>query len=186
MTREELLLQLRDILPPPEPDWWLIAPGYLTIAALLPGLFIIAWLLRRRQRIDRLAMVARLELQAIRTDYRQDQNVHLFAIKVSRWLKQVAMLAFPGNQLQSVTGEPWLRFLDQSLNMGQNTDQNTDQETGQNGNHDNSHFSCGCGRIFGAAIYQSSVDLDADQVFALCERWLNSIRPRLQQRSRAQ
>jgi len=186
MTREELLLQLRDILPPPEPAWWLIAPVYLTIAALLPGLFIIVWLWRRRRRVDRRAMVARLELQAIRADYRQDQNVHLFAIKVSRWLKQVAMLAFPGNQLQSVTGEPWLRFLDQSLNMGQNTDQNTDQETGQNGNHDNSHFSCGCGRIFGAAIYQSSVDLDADQVFALCERWLNSIRPRLQQRSRAQ
>ena len=174
MTREELLLQLRDILPPPEPAWWLVAPVYLTIMALLLGLFIIGWLLRRRQQADRLAIVARLELQAIRADYQQDQNVQLFAFKVSRWLKQVAMLAFPGNQLQPVTGEPWLRFLDQSLNMGQNMDQN------------NSHFSCGCGRIFGAAVYQSSVDLDADQVFALCERWLNSIKPRLQQRSRAQ
>jgi len=182
MTREELLLQLRDILPPPEPDWWLVAPGYLTIAALLLVLFIIAWLLRRRQRVERLAMIARLELQAIRADYRQDQNVHLFAIKVSRWLKQVAMLAFPGNQLQAVTGEPWLRFLDQSLNIDQNINQNTDQ----NRDHDNSHFSRGCGRIFGAAVYQSSVDLDADQVFALCERWLNSIKPQLQQRSRAQ
>ena len=184
MTREELLLQLRDILPPPEPAWWLIAPAYLTIAALLPGLFIIVWLWRRRQRVDRLAMVARLELQAIRADYRQDQNVHLFAIKVSRWLKQVAMLAFPDNQLQSVTGEPWLRFLDQSLNMDQNTDYNADYNPDYNQN--NSHFSRGCGRIFGAAVYQSSVDLDADQVFALCERWLNSIKPRLQQRSRAQ
>ena len=92
MTREELLLQLRDILPPPEPAWWLVAPVYLTIVALLPGLFIIGWLLRRRQRADRLAMVARPELQAIRAGYRQDQNVQLFAIKVSRWLKQVAML----------------------------------------------------------------------------------------------
>jgi len=174
MTREELLLQLRDILPPPEPAWWLVAPVYLTIAALLPGLFIIAWLSWRRQRADRLAMAARLELQAIRAGYRQHQNVHLFANKVSRWLKQVAMLAFPGNQLQSVTGEPWLRFLDQSLNIGQNTD------------HDTSHFSRGCGRIFGAAVYQSSVDLDADQVFALCERWLNSIKPLLRQRGRAQ
>jgi hypothetical protein len=178
MTREELLLQLRDILPPPEPAWWLVAPVYLTIVALLLGLFISGWLLRRRQRADRLAVVARLELQAIRAGYRQHQNVQLFAIKVSRWLKQVAMLAFPGSQLQPVTGEAWLRFLDQSLNMGQNTDQDTDR--------DNSHFSRGCGRIFGAAVYQSSVDLDADQVFALCERWLNSIKPRLQQRSRAQ
>jgi hypothetical protein len=180
MTREELLLQLRDILPPPEPAWWLIAPVYLTIAAVLFGLIVIAWLLRRRQRVDRLAMIARLELQAIRADYRQDQNVHLLAIKVSRWLKQVAMLAYPGNQLQSVTGEPWLKFLDQSLDMGQNTGQNRDHD------QDNSHFSCGCGRIFGAAVYQSSIDLDADQVFALCERWLNAIKPRLQQRSRAQ
>jgi hypothetical protein len=188
MTREELLLQLRDILPPPEPAWWLIAPVYLTTAALLLGLFIIVWLWRRRQRVDRLAIDANLELQAIRADYRQDQNVHLFAIRVSRWLKQVAMLAFPGNQLQSVTGEPWLRFLDQSLNMGQKAGQRTGQKTNQNRDDvpDNSHFSCGCGRIFGAAVYQPSVDLDADQIFVLCKHWLNSIKPRLQQRSREQ
>lgn len=172
MTREELLLQLRDIQPPPEPAWWLIPPVYLTIAAFLIGLFVIAWLLRRQQQADRLAQVARLELQAIKADYRRDQNDNQLAIKVSRWLKQVAVLAFPGSQLQSVTGEPWLRFLDQSHNMGQN--------------QSNSDFSRGCGRIFGAAVYQSSVDLDADQIFVLCERWLNAIKPRLQQRSRAQ
>jgi len=174
MTREELLLQLRDIQPPPEPDWWLIAPGYLTMVALLVGLFIIAWLLRRRQRVDRLATLARLELQAIRADYRQDQNVQRLAFKVSIWLKQVAMLAFPGSRLQSVSGEPWLNFLDQSLGQNIGVEQA------------DSHFSHGCGRVFGAAVYQPSVDLDAEQVFALCERWLNAIKPRLQQRSRAQ
>ena len=184
MTREELLLQLRDIQPPPEPAWWLIPPVYLTIAAFLIGLFVIAWLLRRRQRADRLAQVARLELQAIKADYRQDQNVRQLAIKVSRWLKQVAMLAFPGSQLQGVSGEPWLKFLDQSLGhgLGHNMGQNMNRDQGD------SHFSRGCGRIFGAGVYQSSVDLDADQIFALCERWLNAIKPQLQlqQRSRVQ
>jgi hypothetical protein len=178
MTSAELLLQLRDIQPPPEPAWWLIAPGYFAITAFLIGLFIIAWLLRRRQRNDRLAKLASLELQSIRAEYRQNHDVNLLAIKVSQWLKQVAMLAFPGSQLQSVTGEPWLKFLDQSLshNMGQNMNQDRGE----------SHFSRGCGRIFGAGVYQSSVDLDADRIFALCERWLNAIKPQLQQRSRVQ
>ena len=174
MTREELLLQLRDIQPPPEPAWWLVAPVYLAIAAFLLGLFITAWLLRRRQRNARLAKLARLELQVIRAEYRQDHDVHLLAIKVSRWLKQVAMLAFPDSQLQALSGEPWLNFLDQSL--GQNMHQN----------RDNGDFSRGCGRVFGAAIYQADVELDADQVFTLCERWLNAVKPRLLQRSRAQ
>lgn len=178
MTSEELLLQLRDIQPPPEPAWWLIAPGYFAITAFLIGLFIIAWLLRRRQRNDRLAKLASLELQSIRAEYRQNHDVNLLAIKVSQWLKQVAMLAFPGSQLQSVTGEPWLKFLDQSL--GHNMGQNMSQDQGE------SHFSRGCGRIFGAGVYQSSVDLDADRIFALCERWLNAIKPQLQQRSRLQ
>ena len=178
MTREELLLQLRDIQPPPEPAWWLIAPVYLAIAAFLLGLFITAWLLRRRQKNARLAKLARLELQAIRAEYRQDHDVHLLAIKVSRWLKQVAMLAFPGSQLQAVSGEPWLDFLDQSL--GQDVGQKMNQ------NRDNRDFSRGCGRVFGAAIYQPDVELDADQVFTLCERWLNAVKPRLLQRSRTQ
>jgi hypothetical protein len=176
MTSEELLLQLRDIQPPPEPAWWLIAPGYFAVTAFLIGLFIIAWLLRRRQRKERLAKLANLELQSIRAEYRRNHDVHLLAIKVSQWLKQVAMLAFPGSQLQGVSGEPWLKFLDQSLGHSK----------GQNMTRDNIHFSRGCGRIFGAGVYQSSVDLDADQIFALCERWLNAIKPQLQQRSRLQ
>jgi hypothetical protein len=190
MTSEELLLQLRDIQPPPEPAWWLIAPGYFVITAFLIGLFIIAWLLRRRQRNDRLAKLASLELQSIRAEYRQNHDVNLLAIKVSQWLKQVAMLAFPGSQLQSVSGEPWLKFLDQSLghgpgdslgdSLGHNMSQNMNRDQGDG------HFSRGCGRIFGAGVYQSSVDLDADRIFALCERWLNAIKPQLQQRSRLQ
>jgi len=172
MSREELLLQLRDILPPAEPAWWLIAPGYFIVAAILAGLSVIVWLSLRRQRVDRLANVARAELQAIRADYRQDGNVQRVAIKVSRWLKQVAMLAFPASQLQSVSGEAWLRFLDWSLERGQDQDNNL--------------FSQGCGRVFGAEVYQSRVELDADQVFALCEHWLNAIKPRLQHRSRTQ
>jgi hypothetical protein len=174
MTRDELLLQLHDIQPPPEPGWWLIAPGYLAIVALLVGLLVIAWLWRRRQRVDRLATLARLELQAIRASYRQDQDVQLLAFKLSSWLKQVAMLAFPGNRLQSVSGEPWLKFLDQSLGHDRGREQN------------DRHFSHGCGRVFGAALYQANVDFDAEQIFTLCEHWLNAIKPRLQQWSRAQ
>ena len=94
------------------------------------------------------------------------------------------MLAFPCSQLQAVSGEPWLKFLDQSL--ARKLDQGVHQDVDQYVDRDTKDFSRGCGRIFGAAVYQSSVDLEAEQIFSLCERWLNAIKPRLRQRSRAQ
>ena len=36
--------------------------------------------------------------------------------------------------------------------------------------------------VFGAQVYQREVELDSDEVLALCERWLREIKPRLQRR----
>lgn len=165
MSVEELLQQLRDIQPPPEPSWWQLAPAQLLLLGCLALLAGIGWLLLRRRRAHRLARLAGLELHRIEADYRCHGDQRLLAIQLSRWLKQVALLAYPGEHLQGLNGEAWLEFLDQSLGERR--------------------FSRGCGRVFGSAVYRPRVNLDAGQVCALCGQWLQAVRPRLRQPGRA-
>ena len=82
MTNEELLLQLRDIQAPAEPAWWLIASGYLWLAALLASLVAGVWLLRRQRRNERLARLAQRELQMIHADYQHNLDTRLLAWRV--------------------------------------------------------------------------------------------------------
>lgn len=163
MTREELLLKLRDIEAPPEPPWWLLAPAWFWLGGALLAILGVAWWWRNHRRHERLARIARAELQAIHSGFRHDGDTRLLAYRVSRWLKQVALLAYPGQPIQRISGEAWLGILDRHL--------------------DDQPFSRGCGRIFGHQLYQRNLEIDTEQVITLCERWLRSIQPSLQARS---
>ena len=79
--------------------------------------------------------------------------------RLSRWLKRIAMRAYPEHQLAAKTGDDWLRFLDSCLG--------------------DRSFSNGCGNVFGAALYRREVPDNPQQLLALCERWLVSVQPRL-------
>jgi hypothetical protein len=161
MTSDELLLQLRDIQPPPEPPWWLLAPAWLWLAAVIAVLCAGAWAWWRRRHSRQLGRLAARELQVIHGDYQRDRDIRQLAIRLSRWLKQVALLAFPTHRLQGVSGDAWLEFLDQGLR--------------------DRPFSRGCGRVFGGKVYRRQVELEAGAVIALCERWLRVVKPRLRQ-----
>ena len=162
MTVEELLLELKDIQPPPEPAWWLIAPAHWIAIFLLLGVAACIWLFFRRRKANRLASLADQELQRIRTLYTRNEDTQRLAIELSKWLKQVSILAFPTRHLESLSGEGWLEFLDESL--------------GDNG------FSDGIGQVFGSRIYSKQVNLEAAQLVQLCEQWLSAIKPHLRQR----
>jgi hypothetical protein len=162
MTVEELLLELKDIQPPPEPAWWLIAPAHWIAILLLIGVAAGIWLFFQRREANRLASLADQELQRIRTLYTRNEDSHRLAIELSRWLKQVAILAFPTRHLESLSGKGWLEFLDESL--------------------DNDGFSDGIGQVFGSTIYSKQVNLEAAQLVQLCEQWLSAIKPHLRQR----
>ncbi len=163
MTVEELLLELRDIQSPPEPSWWLIAPAHWIAIVLLLGVAACIWLFFRRHKANHLAILADQELQRIRTLYTRNQDSHRLAIELSRWLKQVAILAFPARRLESLSGRGWLEFLDESL--GKNS------------------FSDGIGQVFGSTIYSRQVNLETAQLVQLCEQWLSAVKPHLRQRS---
>jgi len=165
MTADELLLLLKDIQAPPEPAWWLVAPAHLVLCGVIIALLGVAWYLRRLRRAGHLAKLAEREFELIKSAYLRDQDSCLLALKISRWLKQVALLAYPTRQLESVCGEAWLEFLDQDLGYGQ--------------------FSRGSGRLFGGALYAREIETDPAEILDLCERWLSAVKPRLQQRGRS-
>ena len=162
MTVEELLLELKDIPPPPEPAWWLIAPAHWIALLLLLGAAACIWLFFRRRKANRLASLADQELQRISSSFTSNEDSHRLAIELSRWLKQVAILAFPARHLESLSGKGWLEFLDESL--------------------DDKGFSDGIGQVFGSTIYSKQVNLEAAQLVQLCEQWLSAIKPHLRQR----
>ena len=162
MTAEELLLALKDIQAPPQPDWWQIAPIWWVLLLTFLAIGLCYYWLKRRRKSNRLVYLARQELAGITA---QSSDSKLVVLKLSEWLKQVSLLAFPERQLQSLTGIPWLNFLDECL-----------------GGND---FCKGPGKIFGAAIYSQNIDLETSQIVVLCEQWLSAVKPRLQQRGRS-
>ena len=164
MTVEELLLAMKDIAPPPEPPWWLLPPAYLVSISVIIIISGVTWFTLRYRRANRLALQAEQELQRIRASYDHNQDTLQLGLELSRWLKQVAILAFPQRQISSLTGENWLQFLDNSL--GGNS------------------FSSGDGRVFAEAIYRQHVDIDAQRLVELCERWLINVKPCLLERGR--
>lgn len=164
MTAEELVLALKDIEAPSAPPWWLVAPGYLVLAALSLGIVILIWFLIRQRKANRLALLAQQELQRIKSTYQDSEDRRRFAWELSQWLKRVSLMAFPTRQLQRYSGEAWLAFLDESLG--------------------DTHFSRGNGKIFGAEIYRRSLEFDPVELNELCERWLQAVRPQLLQQGR--
>ena len=159
MTAEELLLELRDIQAPPAPEWWLIAPVYLLGSAVVIVLIVLFVLLLRYKNTNRLVHQASHDLQQIKSNHQQDGDSRLLALNLSKWLKQVSMLAFPELQPASLSGQRWLSFLDQSSDV--------------------ISFSNGTGKLFAGTVYCREPQFDTIEAVALCDRWLQEIKPRL-------
>ena len=162
MTVNELLLELKDIQPPPEPAWWLIAPAQLIAIFLLLGVVGCIWLVFRYREANRLPRIADQQLRRISASYARDEDSGQLALELSKWLKQVSILAFPAHQPEGLSGKDWLKFLDESIG--------------------NNSFSKGTGEVFGSMIYSRQINPEADQLVQLCEQWLVAIKPRLRQR----
>ena len=162
MTADELLLELLDIAPPPEPPWYLLAPAEWLLLAL--GFALLAAIgLRRRHRRHRWRVIAAGEaLDAIRRRHAAGTDPPALAQELAAWLKRVALEAHPRAEVAALSGDRWLALLDRDAG--------------------DTAFSRGAGRIFGSSQYRPGADFDADEVFALCARWLEAVAPRLQGR----
>lgn len=164
MTADELLRELKDIQPPTAPDWWLLAPAFLFAIFGIIAVATLIWLIIRYRRVNRLASLAEQDLQRINSSYTRNRDTRELALQLAKWLKQVAMLAFPSRQLEGFTGEAWLKFLDEVLG--------------------DDRFSNGQGYVFASAVYRNQVIVDAGPLVELCEQWLVAVKPRLLQQGR--
>lgn len=164
MTADELLQQLQDIRPPPEPAWWQLPPALVgVIAVTIASLVIILWL-RRRRRQNRLYELARQELLRIAAQVDAGGDDRELALQLGEWLRRVAIAAFPEREPAGLVGRRWLEFLEQAGG--------------------DRLFGDGPGRVFAAAIYRPGAPARAADLLPICEGWLRAIAPHLRQRGR--
>ena len=151
-------LPLRDIHLPQPVSWWPLPPGWwivLALVLLVTGLGV--WFYRRR-RLQRLSAVylARLELHKVHERYIYNEDLRQFAVELSSLLRRLSISLYPRAETASLTGEDWLRHLDQPL--------------------PEKPFSTGAGRILIEAPYRRQTHIeDVEHLLKLCESWIDAV-----------
>lgn len=157
MIDDPLQLPLRDIHLPDSVSWWPPAPGWwmllaLIIAAVALGL----WLRRRRIHKQRSAKLLSLRhLHAMRKAFAEHRDCQRLTRELSALLRRASISVYHRKDTASLTGEAWLKFLDQNLG---------DQR-----------FTQGPGRLLMEAPYQRRPVMDASDLLRLCEDWIQSL-----------
>jgi hypothetical protein len=163
MEAEDPLSQLADIHLPDAVSLWPPAPGWWLLAALV--LLALLWV--GRQLLRRLLVRRRLgaALQELDTVYatwqthsgdaatRNQAGLDLL-YGCNAILKRVALVYFPLQEVSALSGQAWLRFLDQ-----------TDRSNA---------FTAGAGQVLGDGTYRPAFSADAAALHALCRRWISA------------
>lgn len=155
MTGDRPELQLRDIQLPEPIGWWPPAPGWwllVALALLLLAAVALFFTFRRRTRLKRSAQA---ELLRIRQQYQLHNDDGQTIRQLSALLRRVCISFDRREQVASLTGSAWLRYLDQ---LG------GDQS-----------FSRGIGQLLADAPYRQQPEACAAELLELCQRWLHQL-----------
>jgi hypothetical protein len=143
-------LPLRDIHLPEPVSWWPPAIGWWLLALLVPVLITgLVWLIRRRRRVTPI-MLALRELDFLQGDAGLSPDAKLRRLSIL--LRQTALTLYPRQSVAGLTGEDWLRWLDETLGEPR--------------------FSQGPGRLLVEAPYRPAPAANLDALLALCRDWL--------------
>lgn len=151
-TTSDLLNRMHDIVPAPPVSWWPPAPGWwvvLVVALVIAGVAL--WF---RRAPDWRAEALR-ELDKIEAEFRTSGDVTHGVAQISLLLRRVALVCRPRKVVASLTGDDWLRFLDEPL--------------------DQPEFMLGVGRVLRDAPYAPGQSVDIDALFVLTRRWLKKV-----------
>jgi Domain of unknown function (DUF4381) len=112
MNPQDPLANLNPLREPAAIGWWPLAPGWwILLAVVLVAAAGLAWWLYRRQRQNRYRRLALRALQSIQSDFQQSGDVTACVTAVNALLKNVALQAYPRNEVAQAHGQQWLDFL---------------------------------------------------------------------------
>jgi len=149
------LQNLNDIVVPGPVDWWPPAPGWYVLGAIaLIAFVVLAARQWRRWQGNRYRRQAMLELSSIREQTSAEKLQQLPVL-----LKRAALSIWPREDVASLTGRDWHRFLDESAAMDE--------------------FCSGAGDILDQLAYTGSdsavlADPELQQVLDATEFWLKN------------
>ena len=146
-------LPLRDIVLPTRIGWWPPAPGWWLVLILVLTLVGLAvYVGRRYRRRQRIVKPARQLLMQIERRFARHGDSRQLLQELSTLLRQVALSQSPREQVAGLVGEAWLQWLDQGL--------------------EDQPFSTGVGRALADQAYRPAVEISAEPLLELCDRWL--------------
>lgn len=149
-------LPLRDIHLPEAITWWPPAPGWWVsvVLAIVIIVLVTRWL---RHRVKRLAPYksAQLELQQIKSHYKNGQDAQLLSQELSILLRRISMTIAPREEAAGLTGDSWLSFLDTLV--------------------DQTIFNTATGRQLITAPYQPAHSINGQALVDLSEQWLTRV-----------
>lgn len=150
-------LQLEDIHFPASPSFWPPAPGWWIAFALLLALIVfIGRRTVRYRRIRRQRQYILNALQVLQQDLAQQPDPEAIA-NINQLLRRLALMRYPREQVASLTGDEWLKFLDRS--------------------GDTDAFSQGAGQLLSDSPYRKRLpdSVDIDGFSQAIEHWVNHI-----------
>ncbi len=150
-------LPLRDIHLPDPVSWWPLAPGWWALMVLIVMVvLLIAYCIRRyrNHKISALYLVKQ-ELERIKTDFNINQDKSNLVKELSELIRRLSISIFPREESAGLTGEEWLKFLDQYS--------------------DKNEFGNGIGRVLIEAPYQADPEFSGNELLALIASWVESV-----------
>ena len=151
-------LELKDIHLPDAVSLWPPAIGYWLVLGLVIVciiMFISIKKLRQRRQVKRLALT---KLNKIKKQFKIDHDEKKLVSAVSELLRRAAISSYPRSDCASLTGNDWLKWLDQPLSK------------------DKLNFTDGSGYLLTEFIYSKSAKADdINQLLSVSQRWLKTL-----------
>ena len=155
---DPLELPLRDIHLPESVAFWPLAYGWwilIFIGITIIALTVFLYLRSRRNRLSAITL-ARHEYSRISTEYQEHNDALRLAKQVSILMRRLSISLFPRTQVASLTGDDWLRFLNEQV---------SDQV-----------FTNSKGGILIDAPYRETINRDdAEELMNNCELWIDAV-----------
>lgn len=148
----ELLNNLHDIHAPPPVSWWPPAPGWWLLLGLLVLALALWWWRRRTHGWRHYAL---RELQVLEAEFQASADVISGVTRLSALLRRVALTVRPAANVAGLTGDAWLKFLDESAGMQQ--------------------FNSAIGRMLTSAPYARAQVVELPALITLARAWVKKV-----------